>query len=377
MEKLAVQKIVGSVQSFFSSGWWKELWTKDWVLKLISLVLAVMLWYFVDVEDTVDKTVMVPIEIINLPRDLVISNQFKKELEVTVTGPRSEIQAIMDEAVTRQINLADTAPGTNVIHNDVNSIQVPKALTILRIQPSSIILSLDKLIKKEYPVSSVTVGKVAQGYVLKQLRMEPNNISITGPQTILSQLDDLPTKIIDVNEMKGSKQIQIPLDLQPDIEKLIGETTVTAEIVIEPETVEKKINGLAVRYDQQFILGEAYIISPEKVDVIARIPLLRLEPDLDLSRLFKVTVEDTPDDDFLKVKVKAVKVNKQLPIEIVSVIPSVVKRVRKVQVTEEPSSTNPGSEQQNEVNIELLETTMAEERDFPVISPVKTKIKKL
>ena len=45
-----------------------NLVSKEWVLKGISLVLAIVLWYFVGGEDRVNKNVMIPIEIINLPR---------------------------------------------------------------------------------------------------------------------------------------------------------------------------------------------------------------------------------------------------------------------------------------------------------------------
>ena len=105
MEKLVLGKVFQLVSAFFSAKKWQKVWSKEWVLKFVSLVLATLLWYFVGGEDIVDKNVMVPIEIINLPRDLVISNQFKKEIEVTVSGPRSAIQEMTNKAAARPINL--------------------------------------------------------------------------------------------------------------------------------------------------------------------------------------------------------------------------------------------------------------------------------
>ncbi|MFH1020288.1 MAG: YbbR-like domain-containing protein, partial [Pseudomonadota bacterium] len=66
-------------------------WPNNWGLKLISLIFAILLWYFVVGEDKVDTTVYIPVEIVNLPKELVISNQFKKQLEATVSGPRGLI----------------------------------------------------------------------------------------------------------------------------------------------------------------------------------------------------------------------------------------------------------------------------------------------
>ena len=96
---------------------------KNWLLKLISLTLATMLWYFVVGEDQVDMNIQVPIEILNLPRNLTISNQqYKKEIEVAVRGPRSMIQELRNRNITRPVDLSSAQPGTIVIKNDENSI---------------------------------------------------------------------------------------------------------------------------------------------------------------------------------------------------------------------------------------------------------------
>ncbi|MGB3222022.1 MAG: CdaR family protein, partial [Desulforhopalus sp.] len=197
-----------------------HLFSKNWILKFVSLILAVGLWAFVGGEDRVDKNVMIPIEIINLPRDLVISNQFKKAIEVSVSGPRSMILEMNNRAITRQVDLSSATPGTMVIVNDNDQIPVPRGITVQRVQPSSIILSLDKLIQKKFPISARTIGNVADGYYLKELKMDPDVITIAGPQTILSQVEELHTRPINLEGMKQSAQRQVPLELDPAIVEL-------------------------------------------------------------------------------------------------------------------------------------------------------------
>lgn len=319
------------MHTLFSARKWQVIWSKDWVLKLISIFLATLLWYFVGGEDIVDKNVMVPIEIINLPRDLVISNQFKKEIEVTVSGPRSVIQDMANKAVSRQINLATATPGTNVIENDNNSITVPRGITVLRIQPSSIILSLDKLIQKQFTVKPVTTGEVASGFEMLQLVMNPDVITITGPETILSQADTLITDIIDISGLKESKQIQVPLDLEPSFIDLIGETSITADITVKPKMVEKKVSKVQVVASLD---GQEREVAPKTVDIIARIPVLLIKEGPDLKKLFLVTAfGGQGNDDFLKVSAIP-REDIPLPIEIVSIIPSSVKLVREAEEVE-------------------------------------------
>ncbi|WP_136808446.1 YbbR-like domain-containing protein [Desulfosediminicola flagellatus] len=337
MEKLVLKKVSRFLRGVFSARKWQAIWAKDWVLKGVSLVLATMLWYFVAGEDTVDKNVMVPIEIINLPRDLVISNQFKKEIELTVSGPRSVIQDMANKGLTRQINLSDAIPGTKVVQNSNDAIKVPNGITVLRIQPSSIILSLDKLIQKQFQVMPVTTGDVAMGFVLEKMQMNPDEITITGPETLLSFADALLTDIIDINGMNESRQIQVPLDLDPSIVDLIGETSVTADIVIRPKTVEKKISDMEV---VAYVGGSQRIVTPATVDVIANVPVLLMRKKIDLKELLSVTaIAGDLDDDFLKVSVIP-REDTELPIEILSVVPDSVKLVRLPESLNENSRTS-------------------------------------
>jgi len=332
MEKLVLDRVGRILRALFSARKWQRFWSREWVLKFISLVLATLLWYFVGGEDIVDKNVMVPIEIINLPRDLVISNQFKKEIEVTVSGPRSAIEEMTSKAATRQINLSSATPGTNVIENEPASITVPRGVTVLRIQPTSIILSLDKLIQKQFPVTPVTTGQVAEGFKLQNLVMNPDVITITGPKTILSQADELLTENIDINGLKESKSFQVPLDLEPNFVDLIGETSVTAEVTVKPEMVERKVSKVPV---VAIVQGETREVAPKTVDVLIRVPVLLLRQTKDVRALFSVSAAESDNDgEYLKVSLVP-KESNILPIELVSIIPSAVKLVSHVESAEE------------------------------------------
>ena len=308
----------GVLRSIFEVKKLTDLISKDWMLKFISLGLAVLLWYFVGGEDRVDKNVMVPIEIINLPRDLVISNQFKKEIEVTVSGPRSLILEMASKAVTRQVDLSAATPGTMVIENDNDHIPVLRGITVQRVTPSSIILSLDKLVQKQYPVTAKTVGKVAEGYYVKMLETDPDIITITGPLTTLSQFDELFTKAINLDGVKQSAQIQVPLELDPAVVELIGETSVTADLTIGLETVTKTIEEMDVHL---VVEGSKQKVSPATVKVAANVPKMLLGDYKSMTELFSVTALKVDDSDLYQVKVIP-RNDIEYPIEILSIIPT-------------------------------------------------------
>lgn len=346
-----MKKFLGSLRSKIEKINLADLVSKDWLLKFISLVLAVGLWYYVGGEDRIDKNVMIPIEIINLPRDLVISNQFKKEIEVTVSGPRSMILEMTSRAITRQVDLSSATPGTMVFENDNDHIPVPRGITVQRVQPSSIILSLDKLIQKQFPVSARTVGRVARGYYVKTLKMDPDVITITGPRTILSQFDELFTKAINLDGVKQSAQLQVPLELAPAIVELIGETSVTADLTIGLETVTKTLDKMLVHV---VVDGVEREVKPETVKVTANIPKMLLTNNVDPQNLITVTAIKQEGDEKLKVHVIP-RVDVELPIEILSIIPGQVSLVEDKLKRVNKKSPGPGQSEAQAIGTMTLD----------------------
>lgn len=343
MEKLDFQKIARLKDKLFDSRSWQRLLSRSWFLKGLSLCLAAMLWYFVGGKDTVDKNVMIPIEILNLPRELVISNQFKKEIEVTVSGPRSLILEMSNRAVTRQIDLSSATPGTMVISNANNSIPVPRGIKVLRVQPSSVILSLDKLIQKHFPIIPTVAGKIAAGHVLKKLKMDPEVITITGPQTVLSQVDQLHTGTINIEGISESQQRQVPLKLDPAIVDLIGETSVTAYLQIGFETVEKRISDLPII---AILDGVQQEVEPATVTVTANVPKIMVKNKTNLKKLFTVTATEIAEDGKMKVMViPGDEANRGVTIlavtpEVVMLVPEKQEKKRDKNTTENQSDKN-------------------------------------
>jgi hypothetical protein len=164
------------------------------------------------------------------------------------------------------------------------------------------------------------VGKVADGYYIKQLKMDPDVITIAGPLTILSQFDELFTKAINLTGVKESIQLQVPLELESSIVELIGETSVTADLTVAPETVTKTFDTLLVEVE---VNGEKRKVSPEMVKVTANIPILLLPENVDPKNLLMVRAVEQEGEEALVVQAVP-RVDVALPIEIVSIIPSKV-----------------------------------------------------
>ena len=293
---------------------------KNWLLKLISITLATMLWYFVVGEDQVDMTILVPIEILNLPPELTISNQYKKDIEVTVRGPRSRILELRTKNISRPVDLARAKPGTVVIKNDDNSIPLPSGINVLRLQPTNVTLLLDELIKKQFPISPITEGELASGFELQRISLDPDHLTISGPKSILDKSNGLKTYLIDLDDLDHSTTLQVHLNLDQEFFDLIGETIVTANITVREKMVEYTIKNIPVNVrDAKGPIS----IDPNTITIKARVPENLIQETPEPAMLFRASVSTkgvtAPRN--VPVTVNGVNVPGHEPITILSVIP--------------------------------------------------------
>ena len=297
---------------------------KNWVLKLLSFSFALFLWYFVVGEDKVDMNVTIPIEIVNLPRDLVISNQFKKELEVTVSGQRSLIRGITAQHTSRTIDLSKASPGTVVIQNQPENIRLPRGISILRLQPTSVTLLLDRLIQKKLAIKPVLTGKINKEFRLDSVTVEPSEIEVSGPNEIIGMEKFINTDPIDISGLQKTTVKQSSLDLKPYIADLIGEPVVSVRLNIVGIKSERRISGIPVQFKPTNGKSSEviYQLKPPTVSISAELPVSIIKQTSDLKDLFLAKVKPAP----LKAGSSELKISVTGPagVRILSVSPETI-----------------------------------------------------
>lgn len=265
MEKLARKTV--KRYHWFSS----QKWAKDWGFKALSLLFAVLMWYFVVGEDKVDMTVYVPIEITNLPQNLIIANQYKKQLEVAVSGPRGLVRTITNQRISRSIDLADAKVGTQIVQNKPENIKFPRGITIQRIQPANLTLTIDRLLERELPINPVVTGKPAIGFKVVGITAKPSSLSLKAPEEALRVTDFLSTKPVEITGSTTSISKQVALEVIPEIEELVGESVITVNVTIKEKMIPREFAGVPIEFKH---IGKhlPYRLSHQQVTVKAELP---------------------------------------------------------------------------------------------------------
>src|SRR5512139_2979547 len=95
----------------------RKFLTENIGLKVISLILAVSLWLFVVGEETSEIGLSIPVEIINVPPDLAVTNDVIDDINLRVSGPRRMIRRLASETLSKIIDLQDAQAG--IINFDI------------------------------------------------------------------------------------------------------------------------------------------------------------------------------------------------------------------------------------------------------------------
>ena len=224
----------------------QDITGKDWVLKLISLGFAITLWFFVVGEEKAEVSISMPLEIVNLPPNLVISNDIPPAIDVRVYGPRSMIKAVSSQGLSRVIDLKNAAPGRVTVQMTPDTLPLPKGLKVMRIQPSRVDIVLERYVRKTVPVRAVLEGKPNRDFRVKNVLVDPPTITVAGPESEVSTLREIRTLPIDVTEASATIIRDTNLDLQGLHSTIEGDGVVRVTVMIEPLVIMQKVTHVPV-----------------------------------------------------------------------------------------------------------------------------------
>jgi YbbR domain-containing protein len=156
---------------------------KDWKLKLLSLGLAVMLWYTVFQIGEPKKDITVPLSVAHLPRSMVITKMDPERVFVTVSGRVSMLKDIKDRDVTAVISLNGSKEGETVFEISKSNVSVPKGIDIVDVKPGTVRVVVDRIIEKKLKVVPVLDKKWTGRYDV--ILASPQHVFAEGPRKVL------------------------------------------------------------------------------------------------------------------------------------------------------------------------------------------------
>ena len=116
--------------------------TRHWELKLLALAFSTVLWFFVMTAERSDLIVSAPVELDGVPPGLEVVGERPDSVDVQLHGLRGALARLGPDQVKARLSLAGSRPGEVQLRILPEQIQVPVGITVLRVNPSRVRLTL-------------------------------------------------------------------------------------------------------------------------------------------------------------------------------------------------------------------------------------------
>lgn len=173
---------------------------RTWGLRLLALVIAVSLWFsvsFKDREALSERLVEASVSY-NRPRGFVILDPVQS-VNVRLRGSSKSIRRLNPYQVDVQVELAQTEPGTVNVNLGPENVLMPEGLEVVSIEPNVIRVELEREITQRLPVVPHLVGEPAAGAVIEEPEVFPNQVLVSGPESLLAKIQSLSTRPVNLD----------------------------------------------------------------------------------------------------------------------------------------------------------------------------------
>lgn len=252
---------------------WRGVVLENWPYKIAALVLGVLLWVNVAVEEPSERGLDVEVDWVVPDSDYVLV-EAPRRVEAVFQGPGSEILTVATASTPRIRHVLDSvAAGARTVRLSPDSVQYPRApgVRVTGVRPSEARLVLERRARARLPVRPDLRVSPAPGYrAVGPPEVEPDTVTVLGAESEVRSLIELTTVHEELVGVRGTRRV----DLTVQVPEGLGTLEVRPQIVlatVRVDTVVERSYRLPVS-DTSGLLDEGLVAVPDSVSVSVRGP---------------------------------------------------------------------------------------------------------
>jgi YbbR domain-containing protein len=170
-----------------------------WGLRVLALGLALLLWFVLSFERRETRSEkQVQASITYMRGDEMVILNPRQTVDLTLSGPRETINRVNPFDVSVQVDLRQAEPGTHPVNLTAENVSLPQGLRVDSIQPSSVDVTVDRLVRRQVAVEPDVRGEPAAGATRGEVEVVPPEVTVTGPESQLANLTSLKTAVVSL-----------------------------------------------------------------------------------------------------------------------------------------------------------------------------------
>lgn len=284
----------------------------DMVVFAFFLAVSCGFWFLQKLEDTFDSEVVFPIELVEMPKGMVITSPLPKEIVVKVQDRGTNLLNFVRhrrdvEPIKIDFSLYDDGAQTNKVAiptadlQRVVQLQLPSSTDIVQLSPDRIEFHYNRGISKRLPVKFVgNITTLRQNY-LQNITFSPDSVTVYATASILDTLQYAYIQSQDIKELSRTSNYKVGFTSISTMKMVPEEVTMTAHVDYYTEqTLKVPVLGL------DFPSGYVLKTFPAMVSVKYRVQAAKassISPeDFVLSTTYEELLSNTTDKLRLQLK---------------------------------------------------------------------------
>jgi hypothetical protein len=241
---------------------------KDLALKVFSLLVAILLAYFVISDRNASLlSVMLPVEIKNVPDDMVVVAPSVKQAQLTLRGPTFDLNRLATNPPLLSLNLPKGVQKRYLANLREISLPLPAYVRVVRIEPAQLEIELDKVSRRELPVELRRIGELKPELKLQSIEISPKQVLVKGPQAEVESLKHIDTEPLDLSLITESTSLDLDLVTTSPYAEL-ADKSVKVSINVEMPSAKRHFKGLEIEIRTH--AGNFVVLNPSLADIEVR-----------------------------------------------------------------------------------------------------------
>ncbi|MBS6256865.1 MULTISPECIES: CdaR family protein [Megasphaera] len=183
---------------------------KNWQLKIICFLLAIVLWFVIINEQNPlsEGSYTVPITVENLNSQYITSN-VPKTVYVRLSGPRNTIINVGPSDIKAYIDLSDVQEGTVDVPIHV---EIPSGTELKKQSMTSTKITVDVYTVKEFKLTPHIVGNLDEKDFISELKIVPEKVVVSGARRLIQEVSQAVIEV-PVNQRNSDFALMAPIHL--------------------------------------------------------------------------------------------------------------------------------------------------------------------
>lgn len=176
---------------------------KNLALKLVALAVALVLWWSVGNDPTVEIPITIPLEFHDAPENLEMNSDYPLQAQITMRGPERLLRNLSPSQVHAIIDLKGVRAGERTFDLTPGQIHLPRSVEVTQVEPVQFRIRFDRRAVRTVAVRPRVIGTLASGYSIADITSDPATLSIAGPESRVDSIESALTDPVDASGVVG------------------------------------------------------------------------------------------------------------------------------------------------------------------------------